>query len=267
MNEHIKLVASDIDGTVIKPMTGVMYPEMLREIERITSMGIRFVASSGRQYACLKKLFKDCKAPIDYICENGSLVAMDGEIIKVLGMDKNRSIDLVNNLREYVGKGYNIMVSTPSAIRVETRDEGFIHLLRDQIGNDIVLVDDVLDTDEEYIKISIYHEGTIRKLGDEVLIPKWKDVFQSTFGGNDWVDFMGYGVDKGNALLFLQNKLGITKDETMAFGDNSNDIGMLQASSESYAVDTAVDELKAYAKHICEGYEGKGVYKVLNKFF
>ena len=70
-------------------------------------------------------------------------------------------------------------------------------------------------------------------------------------------------MDKGNALQTVQKKLGISREETMAFGDNNNDIGMILAAGESYGVENGVKELKEKAKHICKGYEEKGVYQVL----
>ena len=81
--------------------------------------------------------------------------------------------------------------------------------------------------------------------------------------GEEWVDFMDASVDKGNALRYLQNYLGISKEETMAFGDNNNDIGMMLAAGESYAVETAVKEVKEAAGNICPGYLDKGVYKII----
>ena len=61
----------------------------------------------------------------------------------------------------------------------------------------------------------------------------------------------------------VQNYLGISKEETMAFGDNNNDIGMMLAAGESYAVETAVKEVKAAAGNICPGYLEKGVYQII----
>ena len=74
---------------------------------------------------------------------------------------------------------------------------------------------------------------------------------------------MDASVDKGNALRQLQQYLGIKKEETMAFGDNNNDIGMMLAAGESYAVETAVKEVKEAAGNICPGYLDKGVYKII----
>ncbi|MBQ8188692.1 MAG: HAD hydrolase family protein, partial [Lachnospiraceae bacterium] len=79
-----------------------------------------------------------------------------------------------------------------------------------------------------------------------------------------WVDFMDKSVDKGNALRTIQEALGISKEETMSFGDNNNDLGLMLAAEESYAVENAVEDVKKAAKHICKSYTEKGVYHVLH---
>ena len=72
-------------------------------------------------------------------------------------------------------------------------------------------------------------------------------------------------MDKGNALGVIQQYLGVSREETMAFGDNDNDIGLLQAAAESYAVENARETVKAQAKYICPSYQEKGVYQVIKQ--
>ena len=102
-------------------------------------------------------------------------------------------------------------------------------------------------------------------MGERVLIPQWQDKIKACMAGEEWVDFMDASVDTGNALKVIQEYLGITAAETMAFGDNDNDIGLLTAAGESYAVANARDSVKAKAKHICPSYHEKGVYRVISE--
>ena len=71
--------------------------------------------------------------------------------------------------------------------------------------------------------------------------------------------------DKGSSLKSLQKQLGITREETMAFGDNLNDLGLLAAAEESYAIGSARDEVKAAAKHIAPPLKENGETEVLLK--
>ena len=49
----IKLIASDLDGTLLKNGAQMLSPEIFELIPALKEKGIHFVAASGRQYACL----------------------------------------------------------------------------------------------------------------------------------------------------------------------------------------------------------------------
>lgn len=51
----------------------------------------------------------------------------------------------------------------------------------------------------------------------------------------------------------------------MAFGDNTNDIGLMKAAGFSYAVENARPEVKEAARFICPSYLEKGVWKVISE--
>ena len=88
---------------------------------------------------------------------------------------------------------------------------------------------------------------------------------QTCVAGEEWVDFMDASVDKGNALRILQDYFGVSREETMAFGDNTNDIGLMKAAGFSYAVENARPEVKEAARFICPSYLEKGVWKVISE--
>ena len=72
-------------------------------------------------------------------------------------------------------------------------------------------------------------------------------------------------VDKGNALLQIQSYFGICPEDTLAFGDNTNDIGLMRAAGISYAVENARPEVKEAAGGICPSYREKGVWKKIRE--
>ena len=68
----IRLIASDVDGTLIKDSTPDLYPEMVEAIKKLKERGILFCAASGRQYESLQNVFRDVAGEIAYIAENGA---------------------------------------------------------------------------------------------------------------------------------------------------------------------------------------------------
>jgi len=260
----IKLVTSDIDGTLIKDSTPDLYPEMVQAVRDLKKKGILFCAASGRQYASIRNVFREVADDIAYIAENGAHIRYEGKDISVTPMKREYAEELMYMLRPYYGECETV-ISTAHGSLVESKNKDFIDLLTYGYHNTFRMVDDVLAEDAEIIKIAIYRKGSIRTLGESVLIPAWQDRVKACMAGDEWVDFMDASVDKGNALRILQKHLGISKEETMAFGDNNNDIGMMLAAGESYAVETAVEAVKKVAGNICPGYLDKGVYKIIKK--
>ena len=63
---------------------------------------------------------------------------------------------------------------------------------------------------------------------------------------------------KESALRHFQEEYGITPDETLAFGDNLNDIEMLKRASHSFAVENARDEVKEAANFVAPSYKEDG---------
>lgn len=261
----IKLIASDVDGTLIQDSTPNLYPEMVAAIRRLKEKGILFCAASGRQYASLRNVFREVADDIAYIAENGAHIRYGGKEIALTPMKKEDAEGILQMLRPWYGKCETV-ISTAEGSLVESTSKEFIDLLTYGYHNSFRLVEDVLKEEAQIIKIAAYQKESIRELGESTFIPAWQDKVKVCMAGEEWVDFMDASVDKGNSLNILMNYLGIEKQETIAFGDNNNDIGMMLAAGKSYAVETAVKEVKEAAGNICPGYRDKGVYQIIKNF-
>lgn len=261
----IKLIATDIDGTLVKESTSEIYPEILEAIRAWTDAGNYFCVASGRQYYSIRHMFAEVADRIIYLAENGAHVRFGEKDILVQKMKREYVEDIMKQLRPYYDE-CDTVVSTTDGSLLETKNQEFLDFFAEGYKNKYRIVEDVLAENAEIMKIAIYRKDSIRELGEKVLIPAWQDKVKTCMAGEEWVDFMDASVDKGNALAVLQKYLGVTREETMAFGDNDNDIGLLQAAGESYAVENARDTVKAQAKHICPSYQEKGVYQVIAKY-
>ena len=73
------------------------------------------------------------------------------------------------------------------------------------------------------------------------------------------------GADKGSALLWLADYLGIDREETMSFGDGENDIPMIQAAGIGVAMENALDTVKAAADMITLKNDEDGVAAAIRK--
>ena len=69
----IKLIASDLDGTLIPEGTQEIEPGFFEVLSELLDQGYQFYVATGRQYANVRRLFSDYADRIGFVCENGAL--------------------------------------------------------------------------------------------------------------------------------------------------------------------------------------------------
>ena len=79
------------------------------------------------------------------------------------------------------------------------------------------------------------------------------------------LDISDKNANKGEALKKVQELLGVTKEETMVFGDYHNDIEMIQEANFSFAMGNAHKDIKALAKFSTATNDNNGVEKVIKE--
>ncbi len=258
----IKLVVTDIDGTLLPEGTNQLNPRLYEVIAALKKKGVRFAAASGRQYSSMRRLFEPIMNDMIFIAENGSYVLQGNTPMQQVIMNHEQAEKLIREIRTM--EGCELTVAAFSYMYVETKDRQFIDWLENGYRNDLKIVDDVLAKDVQINKVSIYKRSGVEGIAEEV-IGRWKDKFKSVVAGDVWIDFMDYRADKGIAVKMLQRMLRVDREETMAFGDNCNDLGMLAAAGESYAIGNAREEVKKAAKYVADTNTNDGVLKELQK--
>ena len=81
------------------------------------------------------------------------------------------------------------------------------------------------------------------------------------------IEVMPKGVDKSHGLRMVCEHLDIDREDVIAFGDNKNDIAMIEWAGTGVAVANAVDELKDVADIVSKGEMSDGVQEILDKYF
>lgn len=257
----IKLVASDLDGTLLLGGAQSLKPDTCRLIHRLREeKGILFLAASGRQYGNLRNLFAPVADEISYICENGCLSFYQGELIHRCQMERETGQLIMRGIEET--DGAEILLSGIYTSYVQPKEMSFYYHMRDVVKNHVTLVEDIYATEEPYFKISVYEKDGVGHHTDF-----WKEKFQDlanvVVSGNCWVDMMPKGIDKGYGMERLLKHLGIAPDECVAFGDNFNDREMLAYVGESVAVDSAVPEIYQMCSRHTDTVE-HGLQKILD---
>lgn len=74
------------------------------------------------------------------------------------------------------------------------------------------------------------------------------------------------GAEKGDALLFLAERLGIRREETMAAGDSDNDLSLLKKAGLALAMGNATAHIREAADYITEDNEHDGAARAVERF-
>ncbi|MBX0300837.1 Cof-type HAD-IIB family hydrolase [Cryobacterium sp. 1639] len=255
----IRLIASDMDGTLLDG-DGRVPANFWPLLERILAAGILFSPASGRQYQTLQAVFGD-RAGLVYIAENGTNIVQDGRTIALEPVVPAIIAPVVEWVRATAAAGADlgIVVCGAGSAYIERADEAFVAQVRPYYAA-LELVDDVIAAAaaDDVLKLAIFDAGRAEtRTGPAVIalgLPA--DVVVS---GQNWVDIMRPGANKGKALLHLQKHLGISREQTMAFGDYLNDTELLDAAGHSYAMANAHPSIRARARYQAPSNLDEGV--------
>lgn len=259
----VQLFVTDVDGTLIPDGVSQISPRYYEVIKELKKKGVLFGVASGRQYRSIQRLFEPVKDDILYIAENGAFVIYQGEELLHEPMSKEDSQEIVKDTRKM--PGCQCLYDTRYMSYYEKGGEEVYHLMKDKYRYDCELVDDLLKIPEPCLKYSVYRATDIEEVTAKEFNPKWSRTHQVACGGTRFMDLVKKDVSKGHALKKIQDILGITKEETLAFGDNINDLEMLAQAKYSFAIGNAREEVKAAASFVAEDNQSEGVLKVLEE--
>lgn len=246
----IKLIASDLDGTLFKEHDQSLPEETIKLIHEITKTGCHFIAASGRQYDNMLNIFKSIKDDISFISENGALCVDKGEVLRRSQIDHDLAINILKEVHK--DGRFDVDVSCDHTCYVEDRNMDFVRLVRDEFGNTTTVIKNTEDLKEPIMKIALYNNNsTAEEFLDflKSMKAKFGDQIKIVTSGNLWMDFIAPGANKGNALKFYMEKFGVTPDECVAFGDQYNDVEMLQEVTHSFTMDTCAPGVEKHSKY------------------
>ncbi|MCR5267530.1 MAG: HAD family hydrolase [Lachnospiraceae bacterium] len=261
MFEKIKLIATDMDGTLLnnaKEMPSDFIPWVRSHPQ------IKMVIASGRQYYTLKRDFEEITDRLIYISDNGGLAVYKDEIIYsdlMTQEDVRACLDAILTIPDSVPFVCGLDCAYMPPAGEEGCLQGRTYYARLQECRDLYAA----SAKDQIIKLAIYFPGF---RAEEVYnsFPKLPDSLLAVLSGDSWIDIANRTVHKGAALAAIQKKYALEKDECMAFGDYPNDLSMLAVCEESFCMANGYESVREIAKHIAPSNEEEGVMQVLRSF-
>lgn len=250
-----------MDGTLLnsKHEVSTRFFEAFRKLQ---NRGIKFAVASGRQYYSLRERMEPVKDDMIYIAENGAIVMYKGEEKHLVPMDLKVVHRIIEEVRELDNK-YLILCGRKKAY-IESNAPEFMEPFLNHYEK-YEVVDDLLQVEDDLIlKVTICDLKGAEK-NSMPHVEHFKEELQVKLSGEIWIDFNDKKAQKGNALEALQKSLGISKEETMAFGDYLNDLELFSHAAIGYAVENAHAEVKKIAAHTTKSNDDFGVEVILEE--
>lgn len=251
----IRLVASDIDGTLVFHGPGDppdVAPAVFREIRRLREKGILFCPASGRQYGGLRRIFPEVARELHYICSNGGVVFGPGDPGPVLcktEMPRDEAVTLAEEILAI--PQCEVVLCGEKATYFCPKQDDYKQWFFDYAGKEMRTLAAPKEMPEPITKVTAYCRDGTRE-PELLLAPRWQR-FHPAVSGPVWLDFTL--ADKGTGLAQLCETLGIDRSEVMAFGDNYNDIPMLEFAGHPYIMETADTPLLERFSNHCHRVE------------
>ena len=263
----IKAIFIDIDGT-LRDSNRNLSKRTIDTIKRISNKGILVILCSGRPRKYTEQISRECFASRYIITSSGGNIydyeqnkvlyanEMNKEaIIKLYEITNSEDVRFIMNVGE--GRVVNKVKNADQEKKLEEDIREFVY------KNNVVQCT-IADSDFDKIKNLI---PKIEEVENVEIKNRHKSLLDTKFKDDKTIfcDIANIDSNKGNAVKKLLEILNIKKEETIAIGDDINDLSMFEQVGYKVAMKNAVDIVKENADEITLSNDEDGVAVFLDK--
>ncbi|MBU8907993.1 Cof-type HAD-IIB family hydrolase [Desertibacillus haloalkaliphilus] len=279
----VKCIAIDMDGTLVNSELTIA-KENSEAIKEAQKKGIEVVIATGRSYPEAEYVLKDAGIRCPMICINGAEIrSVEGEIIHKESIPRPRFIDIKDSLSQqniyfevYTDRGtytsdYDKALTVMTDIFLSAGEQkDYAQLLegaKARFEEGIVTLVDHYDQllterDLHFYKVLAFSFDEQKVSAAKNTLYKFSDLAVSS-SGKENIEITTLGAQKGEALTDFINKRQIAMEQTMAIGDNYNDLSMLTKVGHAVAMGNAPEEIKKKCDVVTEDHNNHGVAKAI----
>ena len=259
----IKMVATDIDGTILK-WSFEFSPEVKKCIKELDESGIKLVLVTGRMHSSTTPVARELGLHTPIVSYQGGLIKDEsGKTLYQKDLRPDYAKKIIkwarkNNVHLNLYLDDKLYVEHDNEIVKEYTDGRFIDYtvcsfddLNIENVNKLLAID-LKDAD----KVTGWVEELSREFPDLYIVKSTP--FFCEIGSKD--------AKKSSGVKFLADMWGIKQEEILTIGDQNNDIELLKAGGIKVAMGNATEELKSYADYITDTVENDGFVKAIEKF-
>lgn len=266
-----RLVASDVDGTLLDPHENVT-PRTRRAVLAMAAEGTPFVLSTGRPPRWIGPVVEQLGYAPMCVCANGAVVydsgtdrildaqTLSSDTLHWLADIAYRTLPGCGLAAERVGATAHD-AATPQFVS----SPGYEHAWLNP-DNTEVSQDEVLDVPAVKLLVRLSSASSGEMVDAlEPLVDGRADLTFST--DNGLIELSAPGVTKASGLSVVAERLGVAVGEIAAFGDMPNDVPMLKMVGLGVAMGNAHPAALAVANEVTATNADDGVARVLERWW
>jgi Cof subfamily protein (haloacid dehalogenase superfamily) len=279
----IKCIASDMDGTLINSQH-VISQENANAIRAAKEHGVEVVIATGRSYEEAKYLLEEAGIECPIICVNGAEIrSAEGEKLASTSLTASQVQQIIKVLKEhdiyfevYTSDGtystdYDKAISTIMDIFMSANSqfnsEQIVKKAKERFEKGQVHLIESYESlwkkpDVSFYKILAFTLDEHKLAGARKTLAELHGVAVSS-SGKENIEITHEEAQKGIALEKFVIERGIGLHETMAIGDNYNDLSMFKIVGRAVAMGNAPDEIKKYCHVVTDTNDQNGVAKAI----
>lgn len=262
MHSPVRLVAIDIDGTLLPTFSQSISSRNAKALKAAQEAGITVAIATGRRTAYTAPLFAEMglRANTPLITSNGAVTrTLGGDAVDRSHMEARVARGICGLLRRFGALVFTFDRPGRGELVLEDPDEAheritlWIEANRNAIEVVKPLENALRDGDDPVQGMVAGGLSAMKKAEKALKASVWApscECVRTEYPARDLaiLDLLPPGVSKGWALERLAKRLEIDRKETMAIGDNWNDVDMLEWAGQSVVMGNAAVELRTMAK-------------------
>ncbi|MDR5698124.1 MAG: Cof-type HAD-IIB family hydrolase [Armatimonadota bacterium] len=259
-----RLIVADIDGTLVTSDRRI--PVAVADaVRRAQSRGVRVCLATGRIWRSAQPYVRAMGADPPVILYNGGLVYdfVRDEVLRRVPLDPQHAALALGLLQRFPRVRPHLYVD--DRVLVDRRDE-VTQAYERKDGLRVEEVGDLLPfAAEQPMKILIIGPRDALVEVDRA-IASLRVPVQAVFSEQTYLEILPFGSSKGTALATVADRLGVPLEETIAVGDNFNDLTMIEAAGLGVAMGNAPAELRERADFVTASNDEGGLREVIERF-
>jgi len=260
----MKIVFTDLDGTIVHKNN--ISQTTKDTVSSLQEKGIKFSIATGRHHTAVTKFIEELRITDSVICGNGAYIfnPVTKEILsvsymeassakEVLGVAFKLKVDFLLYMKEFIygTKQAVEKVRKNLGSKTEIKEVTAAELQKLPLNEIFKIL--IMEGDEDIMQNVIASLSNIEHI-------------KTVQSRRDFLDVGVIGINKGAAMKKICELLNIPIEESIAFGDEDNDLEMLRNAGVGIAMENGTLAAKSSADVVTLSVEKDGFSKYINQY-